>query len=270
MLETFARKVNMSGSANVARKIKERLYSERVMFVHVPKCGGTSLSHMLRARYALSYAKIDEAASATACAGADKNAWFGFKRGLAGYYAAKGAHFVQGHFCVDRAFIDAHAERYRIITVLREPVDRFVSHYHFDKRYNRMPFDEFADSTHGVTEGRVLCHFFGELPWDAPPDPARADASVATALTNLGALAVVGLVENPERMDADFERAVGFKPSVPVRNVGKTRQRSAGLTPAQLERAAELCADDARIYAAMAGRPGRTDEGSNVPDTAPA
>ena len=255
MLATIARQVNLSRSTNVIRRLRERLYTERVMFVHVPKCGGTSLSHVLRARYALSYAKIDEAASARACETLDGNAWFDFKRGLASYYAAEGAHFVQGHFCVDRRFIDTHAKHYRIITVLRNPVDRFVSHYHFDKRYNRIPFDEFTVSPTGRTEGRVLCHFFGELPWDAIPDRARLDAAVATAVDNLSALAVVGFVEDPERMDTEFEHAIGFRPRTPVRNVGRTRQRGAEFTPAQLERVDELCADDARIYAAMRERP---------------
>ena len=70
LIEAFVRRVNLTGLSAAAKSLRTRMFRRRIYFAHIPKSGGTSLSHMMRARYPVSYFKLDEDASREACPGA--------------------------------------------------------------------------------------------------------------------------------------------------------------------------------------------------------
>lgn len=244
MLNSVVNRFNLTGLSARIRRMKDRLYRERIMFVHVPKSGGTSLSHALRARYPLSYFKLSEEAATVAGQGLSAGQWMALKRRIASYSAETGAHYVQGHFPIDRTFLDTYAGRYHLITLLREPVDRVISHYFFDKRLRRMSFEEFLASPRGFVETRVLALFFGELDWDDPQDP---EAATERAIANLERFAVVGILEDQAAFHRALAARTGIRIAIPRRNVGEHRA-DAAIDPELRRHLAALCAGDIRIY----------------------
>ena len=74
LIEAFVRRVNLTGLSAAAKSLRTRMFRRRIYFAHIPKSGGTSLSHMMRARYPVSYFKLDEDASREACPGAASGA----------------------------------------------------------------------------------------------------------------------------------------------------------------------------------------------------
>lgn len=247
MLEHIVKRINMTGLAGAARNFKDRLYKEKILFAHVPKSGGTSLSHMLRARYPLSFFKLDEHASRLASPNRSLGEWMQFKSDLMRYHAQTGTHYIQAHAPVDGGFVEEFAGDYNFITLLRHPVDRMLSHYFFDKRLSVMSPEEFLDSPRGFTESHVLSHFFGSLDWDTPED---VEAASQRAIQVLESFSCVGILEEPETFADNLKEAVGVKLKIPRRNIGQDRKDSL-FTPELMARVEEMCAHDMRIYEHM-------------------
>lgn len=254
-LSLLAQRVSLTGLGGRVEALRRRLYPRRVVFVHVPKSGGTSLSHVLRAHFALSQFKLDEEASQDVGEALGLGEWMRFKRRLMAYQIAAGARFVQAHAPVDAPLLDRWAAEAHFITLLRDPVERLVSAYHFDPRLSRMGPEAFLDSPQCATEARVLSHFFGELDWDAP---RNFEAAIGRAVENLSRFSVVGFLDNEAAFRRALARRVGVRMRLPKRNVGARE----GFAPFDAEgqaRMRALAAPDIEIWrrlrAAASARP---------------
>jgi hypothetical protein len=236
--------INLSGTASILSSARERIYSRRIFFVHVPKCGGTSLSHALRLRYLFSHFRLREEASAAAGQDLTGAEWMAFKRMLVAYHAELGCHYLQGHVSVDSAFLDRYLRKYIFITILREPVSRIVSHYFFDPVLREMSLDEFLKSRRCEIECNVFCHFFGELPWEGGGD---RNLAVARGIGNLERFTAVGLVEDMDSLRQRLRKTTGHNISIPKRNIGENKWEK-DLPETFLEEIRERSAADRRIY----------------------
>lgn len=184
--------------------------TKRVIFLHIPKCGGTTLHHML-------------------------GQWYGTENmhperfnGLYRYAAAQLASKLvfSGHFDYYSTTLVPGPKQ--LISFLRDPVDRLVSLYNFHRAHNSAAIkrgnlqlprwanehdidDYFAHSkirAHPAVDNSIT-RYFSDIPQIATPmeNPAlrevTLDEMLEQALRNLEKFAFVGFMD---RYDEDIER----------------------------------------------------------------
>ncbi|SDZ54197.1 Sulfotransferase family protein [Jannaschia faecimaris] len=242
--------------------IGRRIYSSRVAFVHVPKCAGRSVERGLRRAHRWSRGHVHAGATFDQAAGllgrpiADQDdrqtvleAASDRRAAVYAYHLALGLGCVTGHAPVNAALVRLHAERHAFVTVLRDPVERFVSHF----RYSYMAegqgridlnLEAFLRTRRAVTFGSMYAKYFAH---GVPPE--RTAGAVRDCLEQFAA---IGFIDDMSRFERDVAAALGRRVSFGHINKTATRRSSApseGIDPDLRAEIVRLCAPDREIYA---------------------
>jgi hypothetical protein len=111
-----------------------------IIFVHVPKCGGTSIANAIKMKSLFSYFDLNNTATikcATFFNDLDDHIEnFHLVNEIRSeflmYEVYKGTRFITGHFTFSNKIFNEISDDYDYITVLREPVQRFISKYYYN------------------------------------------------------------------------------------------------------------------------------------------
>lgn len=220
----LANTFNFTGLSDLFARIRDRTYGKKIAFIHVPKCGGTSLSHCLRLKYTFSHFKLDEHAVYQTLGEFESRDWMNFKQKMLIYQLEKGTALVQAHAPINQQILRKYSDRYHFITLLRNPVERAISQYHFDTRLKRLSPEELKSNHRFSVESNILLHFFGELEWQKNED---FEKHAQIAIKNLNAFTVVGALNNPDQIERDFKRKLNMNISIPRRNVNTAKGNKA-------------------------------------------
>ena len=170
-----------------------------VISVHIPKCAGTSFRSVLQRHYGprlwANYGTI-------------------FTREQADRTRVPGATAcIHGHFLAD-AFDDLFPQA-QLITWVRHPVERILSHYHFFLR-NPGIADGCCQTLH---RDRLSLRQFADLDW------MRDQMTRYLAAKSFGAFAFVGVTEQYAQSLAQFRAVFGgpVLPAAPRQNVNPGR-----------------------------------------------
>lgn len=240
---------------------KQAIMGKRVVFHHVPKCAGTSVSRALRTRYFLSEESI--AAPGTAAVMEqqygkldfsnidDFNRIRRFRVELLHYMMWKDVYFIGGHVPFNAPAYDQF-QGYRLITVLRDPVERYISEYFYNYQRNHqsridLNFEDYLHSPLGQRNALKFCEYFcgdTRLSIDNP------EALVAQAKSNLEKFDVIGFTNNMERFEADIRKTLGIRVSFGVQNkrTAPDTKLEEIVTPPLREKLTEMCRHDQEIY----------------------
>lgn len=204
--------------------------SSGVVFHHIPKCAGNSISSALRGVYPpWTYRNIDSAATAFAVgfldhAGQrapiefDHDDWArirDFRQRLLLTYLQGNRRAISGHVVYHPLIHDKFGGTHKFVTVLRNPVDRFSSQYlqHLREKqryHSNVSWDKQGLSKVGPDWGRVLTNFLGGAP--AKPGQHLKDGEmIANAKATLARLDVVGFVEDLPMFGEQLGRAIGCR-----------------------------------------------------------
>ncbi|MBB5753542.1 sulfotransferase family 2 domain-containing protein [Prosthecomicrobium pneumaticum] len=209
-----------------------------VVFVHIPKCAGTTLHHALMAHY-----------GAAACAER--------RNGLGNWPAAALAQhrFFSGHFDI-ASLVLIPGPAPSVVTLLRRPAERLVSLYRFLRSHTAMSIAPVAESMglarlawdhdpvsffrhpelvrHPSINNAMVRQLSGPLPdrhWEAwhparplGPSPTDRDPERAlrTAIDRLSDMTAFGLVERMERSIAHIFAALALPPPASVERLRET------------------------------------------------
>lgn len=233
-----------------------------VVFFHVMKCAGSSVRAGLATgltghRQGPDVFELDGTAAKTAAGGTVSGDW-AFRDALLPYVVAtQRPAVVVGHF----RYRDHHApliDAAHLVTVLRDPVERFVSLYNYRRHRSGIvlpvsrSLEEQIVSQRWDHEGhRYVSTFCGRDDLDP-----RSEEAIAATVANLRRFAIVGSVE---RLDA-FAEHLSALVSTPIAfSLLNTRPAPAvtGTDPNLLAVIRDLCAADNQVYEQVIGSAGQ-------------
>ena len=181
-----------------------------VLFEHIPKCGGTSVLNYLMAQY--------DTASICYIRGHQLQADLEYflqlpaaKREQARLIVGHGAHHFIPHISPD----------WLNLTVLRNPVDRIISHYNYvlqsPEHYlhepvtsQQMSLEDYATS--GISNelrNNYICRFLGVSPEEAEQQPVHAVNGAYHILCST--YDIVGILERIDKVMHELKETAGFK-----------------------------------------------------------
>jgi hypothetical protein len=237
-----------------------RLMGRGIVYFHVPKCAGRSLNRALRLRYLLSEVGLDSGASregARVTAEADGDAALRiatdrFREAFLVYQLHAGIRCIVGHFRFSEAALSQFGDRYSFVTLLREPVSRYLSHYYYSARvgdYSAVSgsLEEYLDTFEGRRGGSIYSEFFSGLPMGS--DFASAE-SVALAKEHLCRLSLVGFVDDIQPFARSLSRLLGVRIRVGWENRAgiSTTDRKREVSPETMTLIEERCRPDIEVY----------------------
>ncbi len=239
----------------------ERLHPQRVVFHHVPKCGGTSVGRALRKRYILSQATVSPESSFKAM-----EAFTGslhreallidvldFREQMLLYHLFEDVHCISAHVRFSAPAHERFGSRYKFITILRDPVSRFLSNYTWSygkpDAHARIeePFGEFLKTERAKRLGATYVEFFCGLPKSAD---IRSEEAVDAALANLAKFDIVGRLDDLPAFEADIARTLGVRLKIGHENRATRRTAASEAMDDPLLRAEvmALCAPDIAVW----------------------
>ncbi len=231
------------------------------VFMHVPKCGGTSVSEALYATVPL-YRKIgilDSPSIRRALAiqhtnnddlsyhdeGANAETTTKFREALVLVHMAHQATLIHGHFLWSEAAWEHFGRHYQFVTILRHPVDRTISNFKMDKRTGTFTgtFDEFLASQEGRRKALHKLRYFSGI---TDIQLGEEQHAMTIAKRNIQRFALIGFLERLPEFCSEFSAMFGPRPRIPHYN--KAENRESILSPDQMERLQLMCQPDIELY----------------------
>jgi hypothetical protein len=235
----------------------------RSLFLHMPKCGGTSVSEAMyatlpaRARLGVIDAVSTRRAAAIISAGRDDKtlchedlpqgaAVFALREKLLLTHMAWDTWLIHGHVLYSQAAEDHFADRYKYVTLLRDPVARMISNYKMAHRAGviEQDFDSYLDSPAAVSQAQVYLRY---LSGQTVVPEAGVAAALALSKARLDRFAVVGFLDDLPGFVAAYRDVFGVGLRIGRFNAAPT-SGGPDLNPDQMARVKALTAPDQAIY----------------------
>lgn len=244
---------------------------DKIFYLHIPKCGGTSINKAIQACYhkwtlgdTPNFFAIDHVASwetGEILNGnklkpdvVDDQAVMNFREELLIYYMAqRHISYIGGHFKFSEKAYEVFGEEFSYITILRNPVKRWISSYLYNRyrnpqKYRRidLSIEEYLESDFGKSQGYEYAKFLGGV--DKGGDFMNREA-VERAKNNLQKFCIVGFLEDMSDFETQFEKR--FERRL---NIGRLNSRpakdnvSVEITESMMKKITQICEPDIDVY----------------------
>ena len=231
-----------------------------LVFVHVPKCGGSSVERALRrarplgrrlvgpdqsfrAAMVLTGLPDEEEARHEILARASE-----LRRDLLHYHLADGARLITGHAPLGPHTLDVYGPTHDVVTVLRSPAERLRSHLAFNRSpraghgRSDVSVARFLDTPRARVMGALYVKCLSGLPMSAD---FTTQGAVDAARRTVDRLALVGFTSEMDLFAAELSALLGTNVRLGHENQGETAELPSGVQ----DRIRELAAPDDQVYA---------------------
>jgi hypothetical protein len=246
---------------SVHRKAMDLLCSRRIVFHHVPKCGGTSVGRALRRSYILSQGTVTPFESERAFEAAQdfrKRGAIGdvsdFREMMLLYMLYCDVRCVAAHIPFSEVAFEEFSGRYAFVTLLRDPVKRFISNYYWSHgrpagvQHIAEPLEEFVLTKRARRLGSTYARYFSGAPAAEEFTGRHADA----AIQNLQRMHFVGFLDDMARFNKGMRTVTSRRVKFGMENVGDVSARRNTVIPDDvLDQVTDACRVDLEIWRAV-------------------
>ncbi|NET06764.1 MAG: sulfotransferase family 2 domain-containing protein [Symploca sp. SIO2B6] len=193
---------------------------KKIFFIHLPKCGGSSIHQGIKNSFnpfewiSGNLIHLDPQASlkGSQIAGSQLS---DYREKLLLYFMSKDqCKYISGHFIYSDNAFQEFGNEWNFITVIREPVSRWFSHYFFNrfKTDNHFHLDldleSFVESEQGIAWGSTYVNKFAG---NILPGEVSSNEAINQAINNLNNLTLVGVLERLDIFARDYEKLFGAR-----------------------------------------------------------
>ncbi|MDJ0858786.1 MAG: hypothetical protein QNJ03_06895 [Dinoroseobacter sp.] len=261
-------------SGRIKRSILGAGLRHPAIFLHLPKCGGTSLSEALYATVPIHkrVGVIDALSTrraASVLAFGEDDAWrchddlehghhtFDLRERILLTHGCWNTDLVHGHVLLTDLLRRHLLGRYKLLTIMREPVARAISNYRMAVAAG------IADANPDVWLQSPIAraHCTTYLRYLSGQHSVSADAETEALMRATNALTdftLIGFLEEIEDFARSFERL--FHADLSLHKYNQAKGPEIAFTQSQLDRIHEMCAADAALYASARELQGKRNE----------
>jgi hypothetical protein len=270
-------KMNLSKLKSARRfvhRVLRKKLEQKIFFMAIPKCGGTSTGFALRQCYGVTktrrnsfYFQLDSRASlkASQCSGTNR---LEFLENLLIYnMSIPTLKYIDGHFLYSERAHAEFKEQWAFITLFRHPVSKWFSKY-FYNRYKQSShyrldsdLETYSESERGIADGSDYVSWLTGL---SLKDDAISDRAVEHAIRNLDNFTLIGVLEKMDLFVRDFHKTFGVKLDIEHlrKNPLSKNKQEKEITDRVKKRVEEICQPNIKVYQAalerIEGRPFRS------------
>jgi len=238
--------------------------SQKIFFLHIHKCGGTSVVEAVMNSFGLAekisrrhFFTLNNDASVTASKITGEDLRNYREKLLIYHLSMERMKYVSGHFFYSEKAMQTFSKEWNFITLLRHPVSRWFSHYFFDRyregsSHGRIYTDleSFVNSEKALVWGSNYVTTYTE---NISLSEAYSDEAISRAIENLKKFALVGMLERIDVFAKDYKNLFGVELSIPRFNTNPLlKQQQKELISDEIQqKVEEICQPNVRVYKAM-------------------
>jgi len=238
-------------------KLSNIFCGKKVVFHHVPKCGGTSVNRALRMQYFLSQTSLDAISTNKTInllyPDASDRIFFQKRRDLRQtillYNLNRYVNWISGHICFSETAYKNFCNTYKFITVLREPITRYISNYNalYANAHTQLSLEDYIETYEGQMQGCVLGEYFSGMQSDAD---FRSKDAIKKAKHNLEKFDLIGFTDEMSTFGSNAKKLLGVHMHIGHENRAKKiiNKPHENVKDSTLERIKSLCVSDVEIY----------------------
>lgn len=236
----------------VVRRKSPHADDQRIFFLHLPKCGGVSINRALsRAFGPYNLTALNATAWKRAVEIRSENRER-YKEALLFYcMSMDNVNVVTGHFSWSDRAHEIFCDDWMYITLLRNPVSRWFSHYFYDRYGQGSYFNGIEEDLPGFLHSK-RAREMGALYTRRLSDfqTANLDQSVEHAKSNLEKFDVLGVLENINDFGSRLSRKINIDLKIPRKNKSPAEnEKKKAEENKELAREVEkICKYDMEVY----------------------